>query len=156
MFSYEAEVTTDSSVRRLMRNVGLENFDDLVKLRLADRVATPVPKAEKYALRHLKARSEILSKDPISVTMLKTDGHKVMNTLKIEPGPKVGAVLNALLEEVLDDPSKNTEDYLEKRTKELGALSEAALMEIGKQGKEKARKMEEEEEKKVKSKYYVK
>ena len=156
MFSYDAEITTDSSVRRLMREVGLENFGDLIKLRLADRMATPVPKAEKYALRHLKARAEILSQDPISVTMLKINGHEVMKALGIEPGPKVGAVLNTLLEEVLDNPKKNSQEYLSQRIRELGSMTESELMELGRQARERSRKIEEEAEKKIKEKYYVK
>ena len=34
-------------------------------------------------------------------------------------GPKVGEILNCLLEEVLDDPKKNDREYLLKRLDEL-------------------------------------
>ena len=30
----------------------------------------------------------------------------------ISPGPQMGEILNALLEEVLEDPEKNQKDYL--------------------------------------------
>jgi hypothetical protein len=32
---------------------------------------------------------------------------------------ETGEILNALFEEILDDSSKNTKEYLEKRSKEL-------------------------------------
>jgi hypothetical protein len=41
-----------------------------------------------------------------------------MKALKIKPGPKVGKVLNALLEKVLDDPSLNERKTLLKMIKE--------------------------------------
>jgi hypothetical protein len=35
-----------------------------------------------------------------------------MRALGLPPGPRVGEALEALLEEVLDDPSRNTRDHL--------------------------------------------
>jgi tRNA nucleotidyltransferase/poly(A) polymerase len=43
-----------------------------------------------------------------------------METLNIKPGPKVGQILQKLFEEVDEDLSKNTREYLLKRIKELG------------------------------------
>ena len=43
------------------------------------------------------------------------DGHDVMAALGIKPGPQVGKVLNALFEEVLEDPKKNAREYLLSR-----------------------------------------
>ena len=42
-------------------------------------------------------------RDPISVKMLKTDGEHIMEMFHVNPGPKIGWTLNALLEEILDD-----------------------------------------------------
>ena len=42
-----------------------------------------------------------------------------MKELKIEPGKKVGEILQKLFEEVDEDLTKNTREYLLKRTKEL-------------------------------------
>jgi hypothetical protein len=41
-----------------------------------------------------------------------------MQSLKIKPGPKVGQVLSALLEKVLDDPKLNERQTLLKLIKE--------------------------------------
>ena len=53
-------------------------------------------------------------RDPISVGMLKITGARLMEVTRETPGPRVGSMLHALLEEVLDDPSKNTADYMEQ------------------------------------------
>ena len=59
LFKYDPdEGITDSSVRRLIRHVGAENMEDLVKLRMCDRMGMGVPKALPYRLRHFKFRVE--------------------------------------------------------------------------------------------------
>jgi 1-acyl-sn-glycerol-3-phosphate acyltransferase len=60
--------------------------------------------------------------DPISVSMLKIDGKHLMELLHVEPGPKIGLILNALLEEVIEDPTKNVKEVLEKMATELYKL----------------------------------
>ncbi len=123
MFYYNVDEVTESSVRRLLVNVGQENVEDLLKLREADRIGSGRPKAVPYKLRHLKYIIDKVSRDPISVKMLKINGNDLMNELGIEPGPKVGLVLNSLLAEVLDDPTRNTAEYLRERAHELAQKS---------------------------------
>ena len=50
-----------------------------------------------------------------------------MNTCKIKPGPRMGWILNALLEEVLEDPQKNTQEYLFSRVGDLDKLDNKEL-----------------------------
>jgi hypothetical protein len=66
-------------------------------------------------------------RDPVSVTMLNIDGKRIMEVGNIPAGPKIGHVLNALMEEVLDDPKLNTKEYLEEKTRKLLALPEKEL-----------------------------
>jgi poly(A) polymerase/tRNA nucleotidyltransferase (CCA-adding enzyme) len=152
MFFYDPEIVTEYSVRKLLRKVGKENIKDLLCLRIADRKGSGVPKAKPYRLRHLEYMIEKVSRDPISVQMLKVNGNDVMKILNIQPGPKVGLVLNALLAEVLESPEKNNKNYLLERIKEVGEMSEEELKKAGKIVEEK--KMEIEEE--LKKKYWVK
>ena len=74
--------------------------------------------------------------------MLKIDGGKLME-LGEKPGPRMGWVLHALLEEVLDEPTKNAPEYLEKTARNLLTMSDAELKKLGEAGKE--RKEEEDE-----------
>ena len=151
MFFYNVGEVTESSVRRLLVNVGLENIEDLLKVREADRIGSGRPKAVPYKLRHMKYIIDKVSHDPISVKMLKVGGNELMNELGIEPGPKVGLILNSLLAEVLDDPTKNTKEYLQKRIHELDKKSPEEL----RKSLEKIDKAVEEEEKERMKKYYV-
>ena len=151
LFYYNVGEVTESSVRRLLANVGPENVEDLIKVREGDRIGSGRPKAVPYKLRHMKYIIDKVSHDPISVKMLKIDGNKLMNELGIKPGPKVGFILNYLLAEVLDDPAKNTAERLKKRAHELDTKSPEELRESLKRIEE-AQKKEEEERMK---KYYV-
>ena len=151
MFYYNTGEVTESSVRRLLANVGMENIDDLLKLREADRIGSGTPKAGPYTLRHLKYVIDKVSHDPISVKMLKINGNDLMETLDIAPGPKIGLLLSSLLAEVLDDPSRNTKEYLIGRAKELADRSPEELREA----LEKIEQAQEEAERERMQKYYV-
>ncbi len=156
MFYYNVGEVTERSVRRLVKKVGPENIAELLEVRQAERKGSGVPKAEPYKLRHLKYMIEKVSQDPLTVGMLKINGRDVMQTLKIEPGPKVGYILNALLEEVLDNPDLNSHEYLLKRTEELNQLGDKDLIELAQAGKDKLEGEKEREDEGIKGKYYVK
>jgi hypothetical protein len=66
-----------------------------------------------------------------------------------KPGPKLGDTLHALLEEVLDDPAKNSAEYLEGRAKELMVMDAKALRKLGEGARERKDTAEGEELKKI-------
>ncbi len=152
MFYYNVGEVTAASVRRLIAKVGRENLKDLIDLRIADRLGSGTPKAMPYKLRHLQYMMEKVQNDPVSVKMLKINGEDIMNLLKIAPGPKIGAILDVLLAEAIENPDINTKKILEKRAKELNNLELAEL-------REKAREViddrRQEDDKKIKRNYKV-
>ncbi len=152
MFFYDPEVVTESSVRKLIRRAGKENITELLQLRITDRKGSGVPKARPYRLRHLEYIISKVSKDPISVQMLKINGNDIMKTLKLQSGPRIGLLLNALLSEVLENPQKNEKKYLLKRVLDLNKKTDAELKKMGEIVEEK--KMEIDKE--LKRKYWVK
>jgi len=156
MFFSDTEQITLSAVRRMIVNVGRENIWDLMNLRICDRIGTGRPKEDPYRLRKYHAMIEEALRDPISVGMLKIDGKRIMEVCKIAPGPKIGFTLHALLEEVLEDPKKNTPEYLEDKAKELVLLPETELKALGEKGKESKEEADEEEVKKIRSEHRVK
>jgi hypothetical protein len=87
--------------------------------------------------------------------MLKVNGEDIMKALGLGPGPKVGLILNALMNEVLDEPKRNDEKYLLKRIEKLGKMSEDELRPIAAEGKVKLGEGEERWEEEAKKKYYV-
>lgn len=159
LFKYDPdEGVTDSSVRRLIRNVGAENMADLVKIRICDRMGMGVPKAVPYRLRHFQFRVEKVLREEEAPTpkMLKIRGDDIMQVLGIEPGPKIGQIIEVLMQEVIDEPEKNTPEYLESRVKELGGFSSDELKSIASEAEEKVELAEDERISKIKSKYWVK
>ena len=153
MFYYNVGEVTESSVRRLIRKVGEENLADLIDLRIADRLGSGVPKAKPYKLRHLEYMMEKVRHDAVSVKMLKINGDDLIKLLKIEPGPKIGAILDVLLSEVIEDQSLNDKEYLEKRSLELNKMD---LKELRDQAKEKIEEKKMEDDEEIKKEFYVK
>ncbi len=155
MFYLEIDKVTMSAVRRLARRLGLEHLEDFFKLREADRIGSGVPKAVPYRLRYLKYLIHKAQVEPITPKMLKVNGNDVMQILKIPSSPKVGWVLKALLNEVIDDPKKNEREYLLKRIEELGKLSDEELQKLALTGEEKIKEKEKEIDKELREKFKV-
>ena len=156
LFYYNVDEVSESSVRRLISRVGPEDMEDLIRVRICDRIGSGVPKAEPYKLRHFRFLVEKLQRDPVSVKMLKINGDRIKELTGLPQSIKVGLIIHALMDEVLDNPEKNTPEYLEKRMTELNALPEGELKKFAEAGKSKKLGLEEEEISKIKKKHYVK
>lgn len=156
MFFSDTEQISLSAVRRIIANVGKDHIWDLMNLRIADRVGTGRPKEDPYRLRKYRSMIEETLHDPVSVGMLKIDGRDIIEITNSKSGPKVGDILHILLEEVLDDPLKNTGEYLKKRALELYELSEEELHSRGKTAKNKKEDEEEKIIEDIRKKYWVK
>lgn len=144
MFFSDPDEITLSAVRRTITRVGEENIEKLLNLRVCDRIGTGRPKEQPFRFRKYKAMVDEARRDPISVKMLKTNGDRIMAETGEKPGKKLGFILHALLEEVLETPEKNHEEYLDKRVLELLQLDETELEKLAKAGKE--RQLHEETE----------
>jgi len=156
MFYYNVDEVSEAGVRRFLRRVGPENVPDLIKVREADRIGSGVPKAKPYKIRHLLFMIDKVKRDPISPKMLKIDGNEVMKILGIPPGPRVGKILAVLLEEVIDAPEKNADEYLKIRVRELGKSSEESLSELYEKAQERKEEFESGIEREIKKKHYIK
>jgi len=118
MFHYE-DRWTDAAVRRFVARVGVENIPDILSLRRADQLAMIGERFVSTSLIALEKRiEEVLGKDRIlSLKDLCIDGDDLKRELGIPGGPKIGIILNALLESVLDDPQQNERERLLKIAK---------------------------------------
>ncbi len=155
LFYYNVGEVGEASVRKLLRNVGPESINELLQVRMADRIGSGCPKAEPYKLRHLRYLIEKVSKDPLSVKMLKVNGDNVMKILGIKSGPKIGWILSILLGYVIEDPKKNKKEFLEKEVKKLGKLSDKKLRSLAQKAEEEREKIEMKKDKMTKQKYWV-
>ncbi len=153
MFYYNVDEVGERGVRKVVRKVGLENINDLIDVRIGDRLGSGVAKAVPYKLRHFKYMVEKVSHHPISVKQLKINGNDLMTELKMKPGPKIGAILNVLLAEVVDKPKLNTKKLLIKRADELQNKN---LADLKKKAKQKIAIKRKKEDNEIKGKYWVK
>ncbi len=115
MFHY-TEDWSNGAVRRFIARVGLENLSDLFKLRFADRAGAMGDKTfactpEDIAL---SSRVDAIVKETPALKLgdLAVDGQMLLKEAGIPKGPKMGQVLNYLLEAVMDDPAMNTKEAL--------------------------------------------
>lgn len=155
MFYYDTGVISAAGVRRFVARVGPENIDDLLKVREADRIGSGVKKAMPYRLRHLLFMIDKVKRDPLSPKMLALRGDDLMPLLNLPQSRRVGWILNALMEEVIDDPEKNEKKYLEKRAKELNKKSDEELQELFARAQARKREAEEEMDNDIKEKHRV-
>lgn len=119
MFTVD-EHTTDASVRRFIRRVGVDNITDMIDLRIGDRLGSGTATAESWRLKLFKKRiEEQLAPAPFSINDLAIDGNDIMKELKIKPSKKIGEILQKLFEEVDEDLSKNNRQYLLSRLKDF-------------------------------------
>ena len=123
MFFSDPDQISMSAVRRIIANVGEDLVWDLMKLRACDRIGMGRPKEDPYRLRKYEAMIEEAMRAPTSVKMLKINGNDLMTVLHEKPGPKIGFILNALLEEVLKSQTPKWVNYIILAASVLAAIS---------------------------------
>ena len=111
-----------SHIRRYMNRIGEEFFPMIFDFNKADIMAQSFYNREEK-LEDLEVLKEAYLKvkeagDCINIKDLVITGSDVIKA-GVPAGPGVGAVLKALLEEVLDNPAKNNKDYLLSRIDSL-------------------------------------
>jgi len=107
------EHQTDSAIRRFLRNIGLENVEDMLALRVGDRLGGGARETS-WRLEEFKKRLVEVQKQPFSIKDLKVNGKDVMKILKIKSGPKVGEVLEKIFNKVVEKNLPNEREILLK------------------------------------------
>lgn len=113
MFDYRAQ-WSDAAVRRWVRRVGEGAVADLFDVRIADLLGNGLKTGFPAQLEPLRRRIErvLAESHALHVRDLAVDGGDVMRALGVGPGPRVGEALAALLEAVLEEPTRNTREEL--------------------------------------------
>ncbi len=112
MFGYQAS-WSDAAIRRFIAKVGPEHLEDLFLLREADHIGSGrEPGAG--GLNELRARvaAQLEAGVALDLSGLAVDGSDLMTELGLAPGPRLGKLLDWLLERVIADPAVNTRDRL--------------------------------------------
>jgi hypothetical protein len=113
MFSYDPG-QRDATVRRFLQRAGLDLVPDLMALRVGDVVGKGRGDDEHAHVAPLRTAIErvLAEASALSVRDLAVDGRDVMQALALPPSRKVGEVLAALLERVVEDPALNSREVL--------------------------------------------
>lgn len=112
MFGYVSD-WSDAAVRRFIAKVGPEVLPDLFLLREADNVGSG-QEADAGGITELRARvaRELDAGVVLDLRGLEIDGDDLQRELGIPPGPKLGTILDALLDRVIADPNVNKRSTL--------------------------------------------
>ena len=86
MFFSDPDEITLAAVRRTIVRIGENNIENLLNLRVCDRIGTGRPKEQPFRFRKYKAMVDEALRDPISVKMLKVDGTRIMHITGEKPG----------------------------------------------------------------------
>ena len=114
MYAYDG-TWTDAAVRRFIRRLEPIGTEILFALRRADNAASGVGPAGEANQAELERRIAVEldgHPDLLRRSRLAIDGHAIQRELGLEPGPRVGRILDRLMELVLDDPGHNRRDVL--------------------------------------------
>jgi tRNA nucleotidyltransferase/poly(A) polymerase len=114
------ERQTDSAIRRFIRNVGIEYVNDILDLRIGDRLGGGASQTS-WRLEEFKKRLIEVQKQPFTVRDLKIDGNDIMKILRLRSGPKVGEILNRLFEKVVEKEIENKRSALLEEIKKLSS-----------------------------------
>jgi tRNA nucleotidyltransferase (CCA-adding enzyme) len=114
MYAYDRD-WTDAAVRRFIRRLEPIGTALLFALRRADNAASGVGEVGDANQAELERRIAVeLDRQPdlLLRNRLAIDGHDLQRELGLEPGPRIGLILDRLMERVLDDPSLNQRETL--------------------------------------------
>ncbi|PKK40596.1 tRNA nucleotidyltransferase [Clostridiaceae bacterium JG1575] len=113
-------LTKESKLKKLLQEFGAEDIELFFKLKEADHSQKQDALSEEpqYLAFKARLRNILEAKEPLTLSDLALNGRDLL-TLGIPQGPDIGRLLEALLEEVLEDPSKNTKATLLARAQLL-------------------------------------
>lgn len=103
------------SVKRMMTKLGEENMRRLISIQLADSSAQN-PERSAQRLRDIQDASKLIDiivtqQQAYSINQLAVNGKDLIE-MGIKPGPRLGEILEELLQLVIDDKLENTRDSL--------------------------------------------
>ena len=112
----------ERNVRRMIIRVGQDNFDDLLAVKRADCLAQSMyNREEKLAyIDKLEQvyRQVIAAGDCLRIKDLKVNGKDLID-MGVPQGQRIGEILKAVFDEVVDNPELNDRDYLLNRVKDM-------------------------------------
>jgi tRNA nucleotidyltransferase (CCA-adding enzyme) len=111
---------TDADLRRWLRHVGPDLYRDLCDFERA-KLSAEAKHSELDVLAQFEQRAaaELARKPPLSLSDLAIDGKQLIAEAGFRPGREIGSALEALLEQVIEDPALNTTAQLVEHARAL-------------------------------------
>jgi tRNA nucleotidyltransferase (CCA-adding enzyme) len=113
---------TDAAVRRWTNRVGSQRVSDILELARADVTAKgqdAAPQIRDLVELDRRIKTAIESNHALCLKDLRISGSTLVEELNLLPGPMIGVLLRALLEDVLEVPEHNEREHLLGRAREL-------------------------------------
>ena len=107
MFTVDPDAS-DAAIRRFIKRIGRDRVDALLALRRADDIGSGRP-GDSPSLVAFRARidAELAAEAALDRYALKIDGTDLIRELGVQPGPRLGRILDELVERVISDPALN-------------------------------------------------
>ena len=107
MFTVDPNAT-DAAIRRFIKRIGKTDLDALFALRRADDIGSGM-EPDDPDLRAFRTRidAELAAEAALDRYALAIDGTDLMRELELIPGPRLGRVIDGLVEAVIADPALN-------------------------------------------------
>jgi tRNA nucleotidyltransferase (CCA-adding enzyme) len=123
---HEDREPTPLSARRFLHRVGRDLASDLLVVRRCDRAATGKPPVDELEVLRDRFETYVEAENgqPLTRGELAVDGNDLLG-LGLS-GPALGQVLDHLLEQVVEDPERNTRDWLLAEAGREAACSSAS------------------------------
>ena len=113
MFDYKQDLS-DRTMKRFIKRIGVDNIDNLIKLRKADDLAHGWGRGFEKDINAFEERIDAIMKKspPLRISQLAVNGRDVMDALGIQSGPRVGQILKQLLDLAIEKPEHNQKHKL--------------------------------------------
>lgn len=108
-----------AGIRRWIRDMGPGRVNDLFRLRFALWRARPTPRGQHELCERWRAAHRVLLEHPPLDLGSLAIGGRELRLLGMTPGPDMGRLLRALLEEVLEHPAMNDPERLRARAQQV-------------------------------------
>jgi putative nucleotidyltransferase with HDIG domain len=112
MFTVDPNAT-DAAIRRFIKRIGKADLDALFALRRADDIGSGLD-PDHPDIRAFRSRidAELTAEAALDRYALAIDGKDLMRELDLAPGPRLGRVIDALVDAVIADPALNQRESL--------------------------------------------
>ena len=111
LVKYHGSTLTDKTIKRMAGKYGRSFVEDLLKLQISDKLSQVIEEDKIKQLRNNMTRLDEILIEPHDLKTLAINGYDLIH-IGIEEGPKIGSILENLLEIVLERPELNEKEVL--------------------------------------------